>query len=139
MAGTESHFDSARDRHLFASGSKRLLALDGGGVRGAISVAFLQRLEELLSQRDAKPVRLGDYFDFVGGTSTGARICGALALGYRTDQIKDFYIRLAPHAFKRERWRIPILQTRFDARGLRHEVDAVIGDRALARDALLRG
>ena len=118
---------------------KRLLALDGGGVRGAITVAFLERIEKLLAQRQQHPVRLGDYFDFVGGTSTGAIIAGALALGYRTDQVKDFYIRLAPHAFKREFWRIPILQARFDTRGLRREIEAVVGDRELASPDLITG
>jgi hypothetical protein len=37
-----------RDRHLFGPGPKRLLALDGGGVRGAISLAFLAKMERLL-------------------------------------------------------------------------------------------
>ena len=37
----------ARDRHLFGPGPKRILSLDGGGVRGAISVAFLERIEKM--------------------------------------------------------------------------------------------
>ena len=41
----------SRDRHLFGPGPKRILALDGGGVRGAISTAFLERIEELLCAR----------------------------------------------------------------------------------------
>jgi uncharacterized protein len=139
MTAAVDSFDTARDRHLFGPGPKRLLALDGGGVRGAITVAFLERIEELLSQGQQKRVRLADHFDFIGGTSTGAVIAGALALGYRTDQVKDFYIRLAPHAFKREFWRIPILQTRFDARGLRREIEAIVGDRTLASPDLVTG
>ncbi len=139
MTETPGSFDTMRDQHLFGPGSKRLLALDGGGVRGAITVAFLGRIETLLSQRQQRKVRLGDHFDFVGGTSTGAIIAGALALGYRTDQVKDFYVRLAPHAFKREYFRIPILQARFDARGLRREIEAIIGDRALASSDLITG
>jgi predicted acylesterase/phospholipase RssA len=74
---------------LFGPGRKRVLALDGGGVRGAISVAFLERIEELLAQSEGRDVRLGDAFDLVGGTSTGAIIAGALALGYSTAQVKD--------------------------------------------------
>jgi patatin-like phospholipase/acyl hydrolase len=81
-------FDCARDRHLFGPGPKRILALDGGGVRGAISVAFLERIESLLSERLGGAIRLGDWFDLVGGTSTGALISGALAarLSHRADQ-----------------------------------------------------
>ena len=131
--------ETARDRHLFGSGPKKLLALDGGGVRGAISVAFLQRIEDILSKQQKKEVRLGDYFDFIGGTSTGAIISGALALGHRTEQVKDFYVRLAPYAFKREFWRVPILQSRFDVRGLRHEIEAVIGDRDISSSDLITG
>jgi len=128
-----------RDRHLFGEGPKRLLSLDGGGIRGAISVAFLEKLEGILSKQQRTDVRLGDYFDFVGGTSTGAIIAGALALGYRVEQIKDFYVRLAPHAFKREVWRIPILQSKFDARGLRGQIEAIIGERKLSSPDLLTG
>src|SRR6202451_4867415 len=104
--------ETERDRHLFGPGPKRLLALDGGGVRGALTVAFLERMESLLTKRYGKEVRLGDYFDFIGGTSTGAIIAGALALGYRTEQVKDFYVRLAPSAFKGSRWRLPLLRAK---------------------------
>src|SRR5919108_1042611 len=78
-----------RDMHLFCPGPKRILALDGGGVRGAISVAFLERIEALLSEHQGRPVRLGDYFHLVGGTSTGSIIAGALALGYRAEQVRE--------------------------------------------------
>jgi uncharacterized protein len=132
-------FENSRDRHLFGPGPKRVLALDGGGVRGALTVAFLERVEALLSERDGKEVRLGDYFDLVGGTSTGAVIAGALALGYRTAQVKDFYLKLAPFAFKRQRWRVPLLQAKFDARGLRRQIEAVVGDRALQSTDLITG
>src|SRR6204780_1473582 len=99
-----------RDRHLFGPGPKRLLALDGGGVRGALTVAFLERIETLLKTRYGDDARLGDHFDLVGGTSTGAVIAGALALGFKTEQVKDFYLKLAPFAFKRGHFRVPILQ-----------------------------
>src|SRR6202051_1040273 len=132
-------FENSRDRHLFGPGPKRVLALDGGGVRGALTVSFLERIEALLSERDGKEVRLGDYFDLVGGTSTGAVIAGALALGYGTAQVKDFYLRLAPFAFKRYKWSIPILQPKFDARGLRKQIEDVVGARILSSPDLITG
>jgi hypothetical protein len=88
--------DCARDRHLFGPGPKRVLSLDGGGVRGAISVAFLEQIEKVLTENLKKKVRLGDYFDLIGGTSTGAIIAGALALGYSIEDVKKFYFELAP-------------------------------------------
>jgi uncharacterized protein len=130
---------TSRDRHLFGPGPKRLLALDGGGVRGALTVAFLERIEVLLEERFGKDARLGDYFDLIGGTSTGAVIAGALALGFRTHQVKDFYLRLAPFAFQRSRWRIPVLQAKFDARGLRAQIEDVVGNRVLSSPDLITG
>lgn len=130
---------SARDRHLFGPGPKRILALDGGGVRGALTVAFLQRLEQLLDAKMGHEVRLADYFDLIGGTSTGAIIAGALALGYRTDAILDFYLKLAPRVFRRPFWRLQGLQAKFDARGLKAEIDAILGTETLGTQKLLTG
>jgi uncharacterized protein len=128
-----------RDRHLFGPGPKRLLSLDGGGVRGALTVAFLERIEALLSEHQGGAVRLGDYFDLIGGTSTGAIIAGALALGYRTEQVKHIYLKLAPFAFKRQRWSIPVLQAKFDARGLRKQIEEIVGNRVLSTPDLITG
>ena len=130
---------TARDRHLFGPGPKRILALDGGGVRGAITVAFLERIETLLDRKHGKEVPLSDHFDLIGGTSTGAIIAGALALGKRTSEIRRFYLELAPYAFKRQRWPVPILRSKFDARGLRKQIADVVGDRKLGSDDLLTG
>ncbi len=138
-ASSAPHLATDRDRHLFGPGPKRLLALDGGGVRGALTVAFLERMEALLGEHCGREVRLGDHFDLVGGTSTGAVIAGALALGYRTAQVRDFYLRLAPFAFKRRRWSIPVLQAKFDARGLRKQIEDVVGDRLLSSPDLITG
>jgi hypothetical protein len=130
---------SARDQHLFGPGPKRILALDGGGVRGAISVAFLERIETLLSERLGEKTRLGDWFDLIGGTSTGALIAGALALGYRTEQVKEFYLRLAPLAFQPTRWGIPLFQAKFNADGLRAEILKIVKDRRLSSPDLITG
>ena len=89
MNQTTTTFACDRDRHLFGPGPKRILALDGGGVRGAITVAFLERIEEIFTKHYGKEVRLGDHFDLVGGTSTGAIIAGALALGYRAAEVRE--------------------------------------------------
>jgi hypothetical protein len=131
--------ENSRDHHLFGPGPKRILSLDGGGVRGALTVAFLERMETLLSEHYGRDIRLGDHFDLIGGTSTGAIMAGALALGYRTEQVKDFYLRLAPFAFKRRSWSIPVLQPKFDARGLRKQIEDVVGNRPLSSPDLITG
>ncbi len=139
MNDSTTTFTCDRDRHLFGPGPKRILALDGGGVRGAITVAFLERIEALFCGHYGKDVRLGDHFDLVGGTSTGAIIAGALALGYRATQVRDFYTKLAPLAFKRQKWSIPILQAKFDVRGLRTEIEQIIGKLELQSEELITG
>src|SRR5882672_7042887 len=90
-----------RDRHLFGPGPKRILSLDGGGVRGAITIAFLERLEKLIEEIEGKPILLGDWFDLIGGTSTGAIIACALALGYRAADVHEFYNSISPKIFRR--------------------------------------
>ncbi|MCC6775956.1 MAG: patatin-like phospholipase family protein [Hyphomicrobiales bacterium] len=138
-AAATDGYACARDYQLFGPGPKRLLSLDGGGVRGAITVAFLERIETLLSQHYRQLVRLGDHFHLVGGTSTGSIIAGALALGFRSAQVREFYTRLAPLAFKRQRWSIPVLYAKFDVRGLRHEIENIVGDIELQSDRLVTG
>ena len=41
----------ARDRHLFGPGRKRILSIDGGGVRGVVALAFVERFEALLAEK----------------------------------------------------------------------------------------
>jgi hypothetical protein len=128
-----------RDRHLFGPGRKRILALDGGGVRGAISVAFLERLEALVAEIEGRPVLLADWFDLIGGTSTGAIIAAALALGYRASDIRTFYERLGPRVFQSSIWRVIGLRAKFNAANLQRELDDIIGTRRLETDDLKTG
>ena len=110
---------------------KRILSLDGGGVRGAVAIAFLEELEQQIAAIEGRPVRLCDWFDLIGGTSTGAIIAGALALGHSASEIRSFYNRLAPRVFKRSYWRILGIQSKFDGANLLDELDMVVGDRTL--------
>jgi hypothetical protein len=71
---------SYRDK-LAKPGPRRLLACDGGGIRGMISIEVLACMESELprSSGNSKLV-LADYFDYVAGTSTGAIIATLIAL-----------------------------------------------------------
>ena len=55
---------------------------------------MLRRLEELLKQP------LGEYFDYVAGTSTGAIIAGCLAAGMNVQKIESFYLSFSKQVFK---------------------------------------
>ena len=74
-------------------GPWKLLACDGGGIRGIISIEILARIELELRKSSGNPkLVLADYFDYVAGTSTGAIIATLIALGYSVDQLRDFYL-----------------------------------------------
>jgi uncharacterized protein len=84
----------------------RILALDGGGMRGIIPARYLQLLENRLNeQRKAKglPIKpLYSYFDLIAGTSTGGLISAALTVPnptqpalpkFNMQQIIDIYLK----------------------------------------------
>ena len=131
--------DSPRDRHLFGPGPKRILSLDGGGVRGVVSLAFLRRIEKLVDEIEGKPTRLCDWFDLIGGTSTGAIIAAALALGYRVAEIEIFYNQLAPKIFRKSRFRIFGWSAKFNAEHLAGELARIIGPRTMDSTDLQTG
>lgn len=85
----------------------RILAVDGGGIRGIVPAVLL----EALQQRLERP--LGDYFDVIAGTSTGGLIAAALCtpgpgggprydarqiLGFYTDDCREIFHRSLLHA-----------------------------------------
>lgn len=79
----------------------KLLSLDGGGIRGLITIEVLARIEKLLEEKLAKSERfvLADYFDYVAGTSTGAVIATCVSLGMRVDEIRQVYMDSAELMF----------------------------------------
>jgi patatin-like phospholipase/acyl hydrolase len=51
---------------------KRILSIDGGGIRGIVPGMILIALEKKLRQKTKnQDARIADYFDFIAGTSTG--------------------------------------------------------------------
>src|SRR5262249_29806418 len=118
--------------HLFGSHPKRILSLDGGGVLGVMEIAFLEKIEALLRQHFNRPrLVLGEYFDLIGGTSTGSIIASGLALGMTTAQLKDLYFDFAEGIFRKPLLSIPGIGPRFDARILANKLRAVLGERQL--------
>src|SRR5688500_4014964 len=81
----------------------RLLALDGGGIRGLITIEILGEIERTLQGRLGRKSDfvLADYFDYIAGTSTGAVIGTCLSLGMRVDEIRTFYLESAELMFEK--------------------------------------
>ena len=73
-------------------GPKKLLAIDGGGIRGVLALEVLQRIEDLLKAKTGRPdFLLADYFDYIAGTSTGGIIAAGLSIGMPVKDILKFY------------------------------------------------
>lgn len=126
---------------LTSSGPKRILALDGGGIRGAIALGYLERIEqELRARHDDPDLLLCDYFDLIGGTSTGSIIAAGLATGRSVAEIKDLYLRLGPRVFSQRRRLLGRLESKFDAAALEVELRQQFGDTRLGdEDAITTG
>ena len=81
--------------------TRRILAIDGGGVRGIIPAVALAELERVT----CRPAR--ELFDFVAGTSTGALVVAAVAAGIPAERIVEMYRDRAPQLFRR----LPLFST----------------------------
>jgi len=91
-------------------GPRKILALDGGGIRGLMTARALLRLEEILAEgRGGSDFRLCQYFDYIGGTSTGAIMAAALATGMSVTELLEFYQDFGQQAFTKrnlfQRWK----------------------------------
>jgi predicted acylesterase/phospholipase RssA len=130
---------------LSSVGPKRLLALDGGGIRGIVSLGYLKAIEDALRRRFARAdYRLADYFDLIGGTSTGSLIATLLSLGWSVDDVSRTYTELAEDVFRPNHyWGLgPIgraLASRFDAGPLEAILQRVLGDATLDSPLLKTG
>jgi patatin-like phospholipase/acyl hydrolase len=83
----------------------RVLSLDGGGMRGIYTAAFLDRLvTQFARTRHLKSLDLGRGFDLITGTSTRAIVARALALGRPMSEVAKLYReqgrRIFPHRIK---------------------------------------
>jgi hypothetical protein len=78
----------------------RVLSLDGGGMRGIYTGAFLSRLIDQFARiRGESALDLGRGFDLITGTSTGAIVGCALAVGRPMAEIVALYRDHGPKIF----------------------------------------
>lgn len=130
---------------------KRILSIDGGGIKGVLAAEFLATVEEATNRR------IADHFDLVAGTSTGGIIAIGLGLGMTAREIVNFYVDHGPSIFEQVReekagsWlsRFAMRSTgaarnmqqvfwpKYDPAKLRSALESVIGQRVLG-DSRLR-
>lgn len=90
----------------------RVLALDGGGVRGLFSILVLEKLMEAVREID-QPFSLDalkpcQYFDIICGTSTGGLLAIMLGrLRMDIESCKQAYRSLSAQMFRKSSWYFP--------------------------------
>jgi hypothetical protein len=86
-----------------ASTRFRILSVDGGGIRGLISVLVLEEIEQRLGEKAGGNARLADYFHLFAGTSTGGLIALALTAPREVSagELASFYVEDGPRIFHR--------------------------------------
>jgi patatin-like phospholipase/acyl hydrolase len=72
---------------------RRILSIDGGGIKGVFPASFLATVEDAIG----RPV--ADHFDMIVGTSTGGIIALGLGLGRTAREALRFYEELGPSVF----------------------------------------
>lgn len=72
---------------------RRILSLDGGGIKGVFPIAFLASIEEEVKGSVAS------YFDLIVGASTGGIIALGLGLGFTAKELLSFYEEFAAKVF----------------------------------------
>ena len=73
----------------------RILAIDGGGIRGVFPAAFLAALEK----RHLDGCSVARCFDLIAGTSTGGIVALGLGAGLGADEIRDLYVTRGREVF----------------------------------------
>ncbi|KAF2727002.1 FabD/lysophospholipase-like protein [Polyplosphaeria fusca] len=132
----------------------RLLSLDGGGVRGLSSLMVLDDLMENImqeekrlgrrAQNDHTPLKPCDYFDLIGGTSTGGIIAILLSrLRLDCKQCISIYSKLAEQIFKHDKsikmfgMKVPTGATRFSGVVLEKAIKTALVDLGYSEDELM--
>lgn len=122
----------------------RILSLDGGGIRGIIPGVILNYLEKKLQTLDNSNLKIGDYFDFVAGTSTG----GILACTYlipselgtakhSANEALDLYLKEGGDIFRSDlltkvRSGFGLFDEKFEDDALNKNLDTIFGDALLS-------
>lgn len=122
----------------------RLLAFDGGGVRGLSSLMILQQLMNAVNPDS--PPKPCDYFDMIGGTSTGGLIAIMLGrLQMTVDECIAAYASLSNKVFEKKHHRFTLgltvglkAQGRFSSTELEKVVKEIIRGRGLDQETLLK-
>lgn len=114
----------------------RILALDGGGLRGTFSAAVLAKWDDMI--RSGGGNDLVKHFDLVAGTSTGAILAIGLGLGFAPREILEFYKEQGPKIFPKDRKLRHWLKSKHESTTLRNVLQGIFDNRKLSTDSYCR-
>lgn len=107
---------------------RRILSIDGGGIKGVFPASFLASIE------DATGRNVSEYFDLIVGTSTGGIIALGLGMGMSAKDILNFYQDWGPSIFggnRHFRFLRSLFRAKYDPLPLKKALTNVFGDRKL--------
>ena len=108
---------------------KRILAIDGGGIKGVFPASFLATVEDTIEDN------IANYFDLIVGTSTGGIIALGLGLGLSAKELLAFYEEHGPTIFKGNRglrWLRWFGTSKYSTAPLEDALRSCFGDKRLA-------
>lgn len=105
----------------------KLLAIDGGGIRGIYASHVLERI-----QREFSTV-FHSEFDLIAGTSTGSIIAAAIAFGIPASKVTELYRETGPSIFKPKKWTFGgTVSSRYSSEPLRAALVSIFNDATLS-------
>ena len=115
----------------------KVLAIDGGGIRGLIPALVLAEIERRTGRR------IADMFDLIAGTSTGGILaCGLVCRGdddrplHTAEELADLYVTEGPKIFDRSLVQEVtslggLVDEKYDDKGLNTALETYLGDARL--------
>jgi predicted acylesterase/phospholipase RssA len=110
------------DRHTDNPAIFRALCLDGGGMRGVFTAAFIACIEERIGDR------IANHVDLIAGTSTGGLIALGLAAGRSGQEMLDLYRENGARIFSGKLPGRGLFMPKYSRRGLDGLLQAEFGD-----------
>jgi patatin-like phospholipase/acyl hydrolase len=110
---------------------RRILAIDGGGIRGIIAARILVEIEKLAGKS------LAETFDIIAGTSTGGIIACGLGTKMPAQALLDLYVKRGEDIFSRKLWHEiktlgGLAGPKYDAAPLESILKDTLGDKSLS-------
>jgi len=108
----------------------KVLSLDGGGIRGYLSIKILANIEKILNEQNNENINIGQRFDLIVGTSTGGIIASALSIGKSAEEVLELYKNLIPKVFQTEE--NGVFSPKYSNSVLKQELEEILKDNRLS-------